>query len=117
MDSLVGLFHLKHGEKLVSNVKESFLTTTFSRVLNGLFASSRHVLIAIKVTVPLVFVSAMFSSVQRTSPIPSGCSAKAEKEGRTWETYDVKLQEVSEARGAVHPHQDGVLQVRAEANG
>lgn len=32
-------------------------------------------------------------------------------------TYDVKLQEVSETRGAIHPHQDSILQVRAEANG
>lgn len=32
-------------------------------------------------------------------------------------TYDVELQEVSETRGAIHPHQDSILQVCAEANG
>lgn len=32
-------------------------------------------------------------------------------------TYDVEFQEVSETRGAIHPHQDSILQVRAEANG
>lgn len=31
-------------------------------------------------------------------------------------TYDVQLQEVSETTGAVHPHQDSVLQMCAEAD-
>lgn len=32
-------------------------------------------------------------------------------------THDVELQEVSETRGAVHPDQDSVLQMCAEADG
>lgn len=32
-------------------------------------------------------------------------------------THNVELQEVSEPRGAVHPDQDSVLQMCAEANG
>ena len=36
-------------------------------------------------------------------------------EAGAW-TYDLQLQVVSEARGAVHPHQHRVLQVRAEAH-
>lgn len=32
-------------------------------------------------------------------------------------TYDVEFEEVSETRGAVHPHQDSILQLCAEADG
>lgn len=38
-----------------------------------------------------------------------------EKKGSV--THDVELQEVSETRGAVHPDQDSILQMCAEADG
>lgn len=78
------------------------------------FVGFRHVFVAKKINYCFNgFTNSIPSSLKGT-PVESKFFLQRKNEKAT---YDVKLQEVSEARGAVHPHQDGVLQVRAEANG